>query len=55
MCVCAAFKSECCAVSIQCKLCMWNIVTKKIKKGSDVNCFYDKILTGKKTVYAFFA
>lgn len=54
-CVCAAFKSGCCAVSIQCKLCMWNILTKKIQNGSNVNYFYENVLTGKKTACALFA
>lgn len=28
---------------------------KKFKMGSDMNCLYEKILTGKKTAYVFFA
>lgn len=56
-CLCAAF-SHCCAVPVLCKLCMWNILTtttKKSRKGSNTNCYYEKILPGKKTVCVFFA
>lgn len=57
--LCAAF-TQCCAVPVSCKLCMWNILIttttkKKSKKGSDTNCYFEKVLPGKKTVCVFFA